>query len=414
MNLNIERSKEPLDKENHGLLAFIDEYGDPGLNTDKPGCSRLFIVVALIIESSSYDDMVSCVNLIRKKYFSGAELKSSRIGNNHSRRLNLLKEIQGEPFSYCVLVVDKARINKDSGLKYKGSFYKYLNSQLYNHLLRSWQNILITADRIGGQNFAISFERYMSKRLLPDLLVKFDCTMVDSKNEPLVQLADLIAGTLSYVYDPERQNEYSDQYRNILCSKQISIRGWPWKWEHYNPPRESPNTLWDNVVKMMTLNQAEAFLSEHEGSLDEDRQMQVALLHHLLFLQLFEKQKEPVYSDALLKFLKGMGFNGLNRHMLSSRVIGPLRDAGVVISGSQRGYKIALTHEDLQVYVDTCSTIILPMVGRLHKARECVKIATRNGLDILESDSQSHLRQFVEAFEDTSIKIMGANENGIG
>ena len=61
-------------------LAFIDEFGDSGLDFDKSGTSRYFIVSAIIIEENKLEDIEIEVEKIRSKYFQTGEIKSKNLG----------------------------------------------------------------------------------------------------------------------------------------------------------------------------------------------------------------------------------------------------------------------------------------------------------------------------------------------
>lgn len=388
-----------------GLLAFVDECGDSGLEIEKEGCSRLFIIVAIMVKPDACDEVANAIKVICEQQFSGAPLKSSRIGSDHRRRLRVLRALSGLPFSYCALVVDKARIKRDGGLKHRPSFYKYLNAQLYDRFLRAGGDLLVKADRVGGENFQRSFEAYMCKRQLPDLWSSCDCRMVNSIHEPLVQVADFVAGTLSFVFDPEKRCQNSEEYRKLLRPHEISLRGWPWKWDHATRLPEEPHDIWDDAIRQHSLNKVDSFLSSFEYSTDPDRQMQTAVLRHLLFVRLFEARTDAVYSDALIQCVKKLGFDELSKQTFRMRIVGPLRDAGILLAGSQNGYKLALCYKDVQVYVEHCSSIVGPMLDRLQKAREDLRLATTNQLDIVGTGKEEKLRKLLEALADYSAEV---------
>jgi hypothetical protein len=130
-------------------------------------------------------------------------------------------------FGYYALLVDKARVHRDSGLQYKQSFYKFLNRLLYQRLAGGVQQVQVVADRYGGRNFMDSFRPYLDKKGLPNLFTSFTHEFADSAKEPLIQLADLIAGSLAYVLDPKKRSDQSQAILKALRPKQIGIGGWP-------------------------------------------------------------------------------------------------------------------------------------------------------------------------------------------
>lgn len=92
------------------IIAYIDEYGAFGFQMDKPNVSTHFIITAIIVQEKDVQDITSKVENIRKKYFQKGEIKSSKVGRNHSRRKQILDEINQLPFRIFALVVDKKLI----------------------------------------------------------------------------------------------------------------------------------------------------------------------------------------------------------------------------------------------------------------------------------------------------------------
>lgn len=54
-------------------------------------------------------------------------MKSSKIRNNHKRRSLILNELKDLPFNIFAYVIDKRKIRDDGGIRYKKSFFKFLN-----------------------------------------------------------------------------------------------------------------------------------------------------------------------------------------------------------------------------------------------------------------------------------------------
>ena len=174
---------------------------------------------------------------IKKNYFSGGIIKSSGIGNNHRRRLALLKDITKLPFNYYAYYVNKSDIdfNMQKGLKYRKTFYKFFHKELYNNITANFKlnNIFIKADRIGGEDYIKSFKKYIHKNFHNNLFnqplyenqICFD--FYNDKDEVIIQLADFIAGTLGKIYDSKHnKNEFSDQFKKLIQKREFKIFTW--------------------------------------------------------------------------------------------------------------------------------------------------------------------------------------------
>lgn len=396
------------------LTAYVDESGTNELNSSKRNVSNLFICVAIVVDDKGLDESKNGMIEISNHLCSGAEIRSSRIGSDHKRRIKFLYGIKNLPFGYYALVINKDRIVKDSGLQYKKSFYKYINHMLYQHLVKSSMNIKIFADEVGSHDFMDSFKDYFEKKNKPSLFpeYKFQHSFVKSKETPLVQLADFIAGTLTYCFDGDKKDsEFSPKFREILRPKEIDIKCWPL--EITTVPKYIPQDEYnpDSILKVTCMNRAFNFIKQNEHSEQEKLRMQAAILSRLLFARRFEDRgNQAIYSDELIRRLEGDGFDMPSKQAFSSTIIGKIREAGIIIAGTNDGYRLAISTEDIRDYLKHDKSIIEPMVNRLLEARRSVKIDTANSFDILDTPEYACLRKIAEAFKDYEIESGGERE----
>ena len=96
--------------------AFIDEFGAFGYDFENPGCTTHFLIGAVIVDESNLLFVSERVENIRKKYFQQGEIKSSKIGRNHKRRVSILTELKQLPFHVFAFVCDKRKIYENSGI----------------------------------------------------------------------------------------------------------------------------------------------------------------------------------------------------------------------------------------------------------------------------------------------------------
>jgi hypothetical protein len=395
--------------KNTWLNVFIDETGTNDLDYSKEGTSRLFICVAVTVDGDGVNEARQKITELSNNLCSGAEIKSSNIGSKHKRRLKFLEGIKALPFGYMALVIDKERLPKDSGFRFKPSFYKCLNRMLYQKLTQGGADIRVIADEIGGRDFMDSFAPYLTRHGLPSLFSRFEHSFVLSESEPMVQLADLIAGTLGYCFEPGKVSDFSPVYRAILAEKEIAIKSWPIEPRTASNDSSSHGTDWTHKFKLANLNRALKFINEHEQSEDFDRRMQVTVLERLMFQNEFEdKSAQPIRSDELIKMLELSGFEKLSRQSLSSRVIGKVRDAGILISGNAKGYRLATDVKDIKSFVQHNRNILEPMLGRLQTARESVKQDTANRFDILSEQEFSTLKAIAETFKEAQFEHLNS------
>ena len=155
------------------VYAFTDESGAFGWDIENPNVSTHFIITAIIVKGPDLEGFTQKAEALRKKHFQTGEIKSSNIGGNHARRLRVLADLQGIPFSIFSVCVDKKKCIENmsmKGLQYKKTFYKFMNNIVHRELRRAFEKITIVADEIGGNEYMQSFCQYVtSHQDMPNL-----------------------------------------------------------------------------------------------------------------------------------------------------------------------------------------------------------------------------------------------------
>ena len=374
--------------------AFVDAYGDTGLKTEKEGTSVFFIIAAVLVRQHSLDGVRAGVERIRSARFGGGELKSKKVGGDAERRIEILEELAGLDFRVHADAIDKREIDPDSGLIYKRSFLKFLHRQLYRKLVLAFPDIRIVADEHGSEEFMRGFQAYMGKRNPPDLFPRAAFDFADSEREPLVQLADFMAGSLAHVIDPGKSPAGSQRILNAVREKVLTVDEWPPQRRLYSQvPGETAASPLDSLVQRVCLNRALVFIEENQNSADPQIRYQVSAIRYLVLYSRFEDPERYVPTKLLLRILREGGARSMNEQFFRSSVIAKLRDAGVIISSGPNGYKLPVSAADLAAFVNTSCGIILPMLDRLKRARDQLLLASEGELDILDHIESLELKQ---------------------
>lgn len=379
-------------------FAYIDEYGNTDLETDKEGATDYFIVSAVLVSESKQNKLEKDVEALRKKYFQTGEIKSSGVGNKHSRRAKILNAVNELDFKFYALCVDKNRIKKDSGLRFKKSFLKYVNGKLYSLLFSSFLDIHIFADEHGSEEFKKSFRSYIENTHKPDLLYQTQFDLVNSKNEILVQLSDFIVGSIAKAYEGKASPELKEAYISFLRNKALSIDEWPTKYQTYYP-KDKTTDEFSQLIYQFSLAQAELYIEQHEQSADYDTSLRVATLRHLVFHSRMVDRHEYVLTHQIIEYLTNAGFEDIPTQAIRSKIIAPIRDSEVLITSSNKGYKIPCNFSDMEEFVERVNSIVTPLLGRLGKARKNLQVASQGEIDILKGPNYPHLVKFLEVLE---------------
>lgn len=336
------------------LYAFIDEFGAYGFDFEKENVSTHFIVTAAIVNESEKQSVVSNVEAIRKKYFQGSEIKSSKVGNNHKRRKIVLEKLLKLPIRYIVLVVDKEKIFETGGLrKSKSVFYKFLNEHLFSTLRNSYSQIEICADENGNNEYRKSFIAYVKKKTSTTQLSLFDYSTFgfeNSEQNVLIGVADLVSGSLAYNFDRKKML-YADgnDYVHLLAAKTNMIKKFPRQFEDMIEDTKTFRSG-DDDPKIMLICYRKALSVSHEleNKDDENSKMQYLVLNYLMFRFTSNYTRTYISTNELKGFLLGNGYVIKSDQTFRNKIIGKLRDNGVILASSQKGYRIPKSIKDIE------------------------------------------------------------------
>ena len=123
------------------ILAFADESGNNSFDFDSQGSH--FIVASIIVREDRLAATEAIVEAVRARHFQKGEIKSSKVADNHGRRMKILEELMTADFSIYAVAVDKRRLWGE-GFQYKKSFYKFLNNLVYKELFRTFPKLTLT------------------------------------------------------------------------------------------------------------------------------------------------------------------------------------------------------------------------------------------------------------------------------
>lgn len=379
----------------NNTVAFIDEFGNSGLDFSNPQNSTHFIITSIIVEKENIPKLEEQLEIIRKENFQTGEIKSSKVGANDGRREKILKQLIELDFSIYAVVVDKKELYSD-GFRYKKSFYKFIHSLVDRELYRIFPNLEIIADEHGSNKFMEEFIRYIKSNHIPDLFHQSDFRFTNSKNLSLVQIADFVSGTLGRCYDETKQSEKRGLFLEIIKPKVIHVKHWPANFKPYAYKPEDFDKF-NPVISELSLNLAQQFIAENENSIDLSVIDQVNCLKYLLFY--FKNINPTMYVPTyeLINRITKIRLNAaVSIHYFRSKIIAKLRDSGLIITSCSKGYKLPCSEGDLYDFLNHSNSIISPMIERINKVHKSVLLATKNNIDVLDKPEYENLRLLIK------------------
>ncbi len=265
-----------------------------------------------------------------------------------------------------------------------------------------FSHLSIKADESGNNEYCSEFIKYVqSKKKQISLFDEEIFTLVNSKNENGVQLADLIAGTLSYIYDDNKQSNVPKDidYLKILNHKLSRITFFPDTYDEKLFEHKEGDSNYNSEIAMLSYRKAKSFIDAHETNSDEDVSSQVFVLKYLMFRFKYNQLRKYIPTKELINSLRSNGYEIKSEQIFRSRIIGKLRDNGVIISSSTKGYKLPSSEQEIIDYYQHVNGVIVPMLNRLNICNELLRLGTTNNIDYTSKAEFIVLKRLLETFK---------------
>ena len=85
----------------------------------------------------------------------------------------------------------------------------------------------------------------------------------------------------------------------------------------------------------------------------------------------------------------------MSKEQFSSKIIGHLRDNGLLIASSRDGYKIPTSAHDMKKFIKHGKSIVFPVLRRIEECRNAILLATTNEYDILNEKEFEKLKELI-------------------
>ena len=178
------------------MIIAIDDSGDPGLKMDK-GSSSYFVIVAAVF-LTDYDAEATALKIERfRQTLKWREHHESKFRKTSPEiRKAFLSEINSCNFVLSVAVVDKANTNVDiPSNRDASSLYNTVILRAISQVLDESTNARVLIDGEGGSSYKRNVKTFFRQNL-PKNAIK-QIRYRDSKNDVLIQLADMVAGSVN-------------------------------------------------------------------------------------------------------------------------------------------------------------------------------------------------------------------------
>jgi hypothetical protein len=177
------------------MLAIIDDAGDPGFKFER-GSSQFFVIACIVFDDLAEAEAVaSALRCFKAKrnWSTTYELKFNTL------RKDIIKEVLSAilPYNFRIrsIVVDKPRVKNHEMRSKPGAFYNYVVKEV---LARDdkLNNAKVRLDGRAGRKYKRQAAVYFRKAVNKQDYKIADFDFADSKRTDLVQLADLVVGSI--------------------------------------------------------------------------------------------------------------------------------------------------------------------------------------------------------------------------
>lgn len=206
------------------MLVFIDDSGDPGFKLEK-GSSKVFIIAMVIFKDNLEAEKTSVAIKELRRKLKMSDLSEFKFNKSSKKfRIAFINTVKKFDFKIRAIVVDKSLIYSQRLKTHKENFYNYVIMQVLKNS-KSIKNAKLKFDKRGEIELRNQLRVYLSRELDNKKNKVFkDLKFVDSRQNTLVQLADMVAGSI-FSFDTNKDKSYLEELKK---SKRIDDV-WPFR-----------------------------------------------------------------------------------------------------------------------------------------------------------------------------------------
>jgi len=204
------------------MIIFIDESGDTGFKFNK-GSSTNFVLALVIFENDlAAEETASKIKKLRKKLNKNDKFEFKFNKCNKKFRLSFLNAVKDCKFQIKAIVLKKDKINKNHFLSSTSNFYNFTLAKAIQKSSKDIHKAKIKLDGYGDKEFRKNLLNYLKSQLsYKETQIIKNLRFCDSSKNVLIQLSDMVAGSIRRHYDKKYQDY--QEYRKILRKKEENI-----------------------------------------------------------------------------------------------------------------------------------------------------------------------------------------------
>ena len=216
----------------------------------------------------------------------------------------------------------------------------------------------------------------------------------NSKQSNLIQIADFVAGTIAYIYDETKKSEYSEEFKTVLKPIVSDFNFFPKEYNFKEFNESNTDESYSPLIAEVSILRINNFIEKEVGN-DQQKIDQINFLKLLLLFQRVYYKSRYISTKEIFNHLSQSRESKLSEEYFRSKIVGNLRDNGILISSSPKGYKIPTTEKDLYSFIKHGNRIILPMLNRINEMHKAIMLASGYKLDLLANEEFKELKKII-------------------
>lgn len=376
------------------ILIYGDEFGTHSLNDSDPQFISHFIYTAIAIKEENIEKSLKLRNELSEKFLQSQKLKSSSKAlsdkKNFQRRLDLVKEMceNLDCAIYCI-IIDKQSL-EGKGFQYKEVFYKFFQRIFLEQLTENYNSYSIIMHNIISNKYANEMREYLISRKPSTLFNQYTYKMANDEEEPLIQFADVIAGSLGRIFSLSHQHPRWEELFEALSPKIMKPEIFP---------NSSTQNIFSNNEKDEKLDLEIYKIVQQDGEkfLETDADISAkSIVEYLLFYQKIAPFK-LVETYELISVIKKNTNIEISQEQLR-RYIRDIRYKGVMVVTllGKSGYKLASSKYDIIEYFSHYMKYVVPMLQKVEIANNIFKGKTTGEFVPLNESEVTFLRKLID------------------
>jgi hypothetical protein len=208
------------------MIAFIDESGDAGFKIGK-GSSPYFVIAVILFEDEiNAEETALSIKKLRRSLGKPDDFEFKFNKCNRQYREQFFAAIENCSFSICAIVFNKRNLYSNYLRENKKNFYNYALKMVLERNSALIKDAKIRLDSSGEKAFRAELTTYLRRFLnTTQKHVMQNLRFRDSKKDVLIQLADMVAGSLKK--DFENLTNDAKVYRKYFKKKESNV--WEFK-----------------------------------------------------------------------------------------------------------------------------------------------------------------------------------------